>query len=157
MNNPNSHISGEYYDQIRRQIEHEDNLITQRLAWLMASQSFLFTAYAIVLTGLQPIPRSAVESRLESVKVHFYHFLPAAGFVSTALIYASICGGILSICSLKKLWDSQQVQAISLDRPPIHSSRLVFILGQCAPRLLPPALLGMWLYLLCRGGLETGG
>lgn len=155
MTNPHSPISGEYYDQVRRQIEHEDNLVTQRLSWLMASQSFLFSAYAIVLNGLQT--GVAATSPLESVKVHFYRFLPVAGFISTGLIYASICGGILAIRSLRKLCDSPRAQAVSLDRPPIHSGRFVFILGQCAPRLLPPALLGMWLYLFLRGGLEGGG
>jgi len=150
MNEQQNHITGEYYDRVRGQIEHEDNLITQRLAWLMASQSFLFSAYAIVMSSLKP---GDPASRLEEVKLHFYRFLPVAGFISTALIYASICGGVLAICQLRQRWDSQQVQALSLNRPPIHSSRLIFALGQCAPRLLPPTLLGMWVYLFWRGGL----
>ena len=40
-----------YGDAVRRQIEHEDVLIVNRLSWLIASQSFLFTAYAIMLNG----------------------------------------------------------------------------------------------------------
>jgi hypothetical protein len=153
MNEPPPPVTAEYYDQIRRQIEHEDNLITQRLAWLMASQSFLFSAYATVVTGIKT---GQAATPLERVILDFYHFLPWAGIISTGLIYASICGGVLSICQLRKLWDSQQVEALSLNRPPVHSSRFVFVLGQCAPRLLPVALLGMWLYLLLSGGLEGG-
>jgi hypothetical protein len=151
MNEPQSHITAEYYDRVRSQIEHEDDLITQRLSWLMASQSFLFSAYAIVLNGLNS---STPSSQLETVKLDFYHFLPIAGILSTALIYASIWGGVIAIHRLRNLWDSHQVQAYSLNRPPIHSSRLPFFLGQCAPRLLPVALIGMWIYLLLRGGLE---
>ena len=36
-------------DAVRSQIEYEDNLVANRLSWLIASQSFLFTGYAIVL------------------------------------------------------------------------------------------------------------
>lgn len=156
MNEPRNHITGEYYDRVRQQIEHEDNLITQRISWLMASQSFLFSAYAIVLNGFQPGLKTPGGLRLESVRLDFYHFLPLAGIISTALIYASICGGVISIGRLRKHWDSQNVPASSLNRPPIHSSRLPFLLGQSAPRLLPLALILMWLFLLWRGGLERG-
>ena len=44
----------EYYKLIRSQIEHEDNLNSQRLSWFVASQSFLFTAYAIVVSNIGP-------------------------------------------------------------------------------------------------------
>src|ERR1700677_351087 len=81
MNEPQNHITCDYYDQVRHQIEHEDDLITQRISWLMASQSFLFSAYAIVLNGL----KSGEKTPLESVKLNFYHFLPVAGMLSTAL------------------------------------------------------------------------
>ena len=46
---PPPHFNSEdFYKLIRGQIEHEDNLIGTRLNWFMASQSFLFSAYAIV-------------------------------------------------------------------------------------------------------------
>jgi hypothetical protein len=45
-------ISGiQYYEIIRSQIEHEDNLINQRLSWFVAAQAFLFSAYAILLNA----------------------------------------------------------------------------------------------------------
>ncbi len=151
MNEPPPAVTAEYYDQVRRQIEHEDNLITQRLSWLMASQSFLFSAYAIVLTGMKT---NAASTPLEHVILNFYHFLPWAGIISTGLIYASICGGVLSIRQLMHLWASRQATCNPLDRPPIHSSRLTFFLGQCAPRFLPLALIGMWIYLRLESGIR---
>jgi hypothetical protein len=39
------------YHLVRSQIEHEDNLVSARLSWLLASQSCVFTAYAITLNG----------------------------------------------------------------------------------------------------------
>src|SRR5271154_2902736 len=35
----------DWYRLFRSRIEHEDNLIIQRLSWLVASQAFLFSAY----------------------------------------------------------------------------------------------------------------
>jgi len=147
MNDPDQQFAGEYYDQVRHQIEHEDNLVTQRLSWLMASQSFLFSAYAIVLNGLQP---SNAGTPLEVSKLGFCHFLPFAGILSSGLIYASICGGVLAISHLRNLWATLQPHASSpsFARPPIQSSGIPFLLGQSSPRLLPLALIGMWIYLL---------
>ena len=51
MNTPLTAL--EYYNLIRERIEHEDNLIVQRLTWLVGSQSFLFTAYAIASNYLR--------------------------------------------------------------------------------------------------------
>src|SRR5204863_2997643 len=39
----------EFYHLVRRRIEHEDSLTVNRLSWLVGSQSFLFTAYALTL------------------------------------------------------------------------------------------------------------
>lgn len=39
------------YSNIRRQIEHEDNLVNQRLTWLLAAQAFLFTGYYSVASN----------------------------------------------------------------------------------------------------------
>jgi hypothetical protein len=36
---------------IRRRLEHEDNLVNQRLSWILSSQAFLLTGYAILLNA----------------------------------------------------------------------------------------------------------
>ena len=55
----------DFYRLIRSQIEHEDNSQQQRLSWLVASQSFLFTAFAIVLSNLQIEKPSAIATHLQ--------------------------------------------------------------------------------------------
>ena len=35
-------------EEIRRRIEHEDNLLNQRVSWIVSSQPFLLTGYAIL-------------------------------------------------------------------------------------------------------------
>src|SRR5262245_52171173 len=44
--------SEQFYGLLRSQIEHEDNLLGTRVNWFVAAQSFLFTAYAIVVSNL---------------------------------------------------------------------------------------------------------
>jgi hypothetical protein len=38
-------------EEIRRRIEHEDNLLNQRVSWIVSSQAFLLTGYAILLNA----------------------------------------------------------------------------------------------------------
>ena len=42
----------QYYHLVRSQVVDENNLINQRLTWLLASQAFLFAAYGFVLQSL---------------------------------------------------------------------------------------------------------
>jgi hypothetical protein len=41
----------EIYDRIRKKIEHEDTLVSQRLSWLLTSQGFLFVAFGLLLNA----------------------------------------------------------------------------------------------------------
>ena len=36
---------------IRKRIEHEDDLLNQRVSWIVSSQAFLLTGYAILLNA----------------------------------------------------------------------------------------------------------
>ena len=42
---------GDYYDLIRVQVHHEDELINNRLSWMISSQAIFFAAYGIVLSN----------------------------------------------------------------------------------------------------------
>src|SRR5881628_2698690 len=93
MNEPrplSTPLSGlDYYQLIRQRIEHEDNLIVQRLSWLVASQSFLFTAYAIVLNGLTGSPPPAAGALMHQ-QMRLSRLIPLAGILTCALIYVGI-------------------------------------------------------------------
>jgi hypothetical protein len=41
----------QYYDRIRSQIEHEDELINLRVVWQLLAQSFFFSTYATLLNA----------------------------------------------------------------------------------------------------------
>ena len=132
-----------YGDAVRRQIEHEDVLIVNRLSWLIASQSFLFTAYAIMLNG-------PVLTRNEHFAAHgelLVKIIPLLAISAGALIYLGICGGIRVMADLRRELARHRA-AIGNLRPPIQGSPLTLFLGHCAPLGLPPIFAAAWVILL---------
>ena len=134
----------ERYQIFRDRIEHEDNLVMQRLSWLMASQSFLFTAYAIVTNGLSPLPASG-----ENVFIHHLSILariiPIVALLNSLLIFISILGALKAI---RELRDTYRQQSDILGIIPLQTSKTARRLGLSAPLLLPLLFLAVWLFLL---------
>src|SRR5436309_10172260 len=91
----------EYYNVIRHRLEHEDNLIIQRLSWLVASQSFLFTAYAIVLNGLTNPPQAASE-RFMTHELYVFRIIPIVAILTCALISTTILAAVHTMATLRK-------------------------------------------------------
>jgi hypothetical protein len=135
----------EYYNLIRNRIEHEDNLIVQRLSWMVASQSFLFTAYAIVLNGLTaPVQAFVEQQRL------LFRLIPAVAILTCVLIYISILAAVRAIGSLRRSYRSRFGQE-ERDLPGIQTDKLTRRLGMAAPALLPLVFIAVWLFLWTRG------
>jgi hypothetical protein len=134
----------ERYQVFRNRIEHEDNLIMQRLSWLMASQSFLFTAYAIVTNGLSngPIAGGNVFiSHLDTLA----SIIPIVALLNSLLIALSIFGALKAI---RELRDEYRRQGEFLEIIPLQTSQCARRLGLSAPILLPLLFIAVWLYLL---------
>jgi len=70
------------YRTIRDQIQHEDNLIVQRLSWLMAAQSFFFTGYAIIANA-NPQARNALLAKQQDL---LFNIIPALSLPSHACL-----------------------------------------------------------------------
>lgn len=153
MNEPqplSSPLSGlEYYNLIRQRIEHEDNLIVQRLSWLVASQSFLFTAYAIVLNGLTTPPQPATETVIHQ-QMRLSRLIPLTAMMSCALIYVGIAAAVKAIADLRRSYRSR-FPSNETELPGIQTGGLTRALGLAAPLLLPLVFIGVWLYLSARG------
>jgi hypothetical protein len=136
----------ERYQLFRNRIEHEDNLVMQRLSWLMASQSFLFTAYAIVTNGLAGSPPAAENifvNRLSTLA----QIIPIVGLLNSLLILVSILAALKAIRELRReyLQHGRILEAI-----PLQTSPTARTLGLSAPVLLPLLFLAVWLFLLIR-------
>ena len=144
---PASQLSAvESYNILRDQLQHEDNLITQRLSWLMGSQAFLFTAYAIVLNG----PERAKSVRVGALQDDLLAILPAVGLLSAALIYISILAGVLAMFGIHRL-AREFCDDAAFRFPPLRGSKLKRYMGFASPLVLPPIFIIVWLLIWGRG------
>lgn len=137
----------ERYQVFRSRIEHEDNLVMQRLSWLMASQSFLFTAYAIVSNALSTAIASnsgkVFVSRLSTLE----DIVPIVALLNSLLIFVSIIAALIAIKQLRREYYGRPG---NLQGMALQTSRMTRVLGFSAPVLLPLLFLSVWLYLLVR-------
>jgi hypothetical protein len=137
----------EQYHAVRSQIEHEDNLVSQRLSWLLASQSFLFTAYAITLNGPIQLHYQGYESQVRLLII----LLPLVGITSNVLIWTSILAGMSAMKKLKHSFERCIGSDCVAGLPPIQTKGAALLGGQLGPVLIPLLFLGVWLALLVHG------
>jgi hypothetical protein len=130
-----------FYEAARRRIEHEDNLNVNRLSWLMASQSFLFSAYAVVVNGL--VVTAPVQSLYQGQQEVIFRMIPMLGLVSCVSIYIGVIGGVVELRKMveSNLSDDSRPSLIG----PLHTRWL----GLVAPIVLPLAFIVAWM-ILCR-------
>ena len=151
MNNPSfatEKISGlDTYRVFRDRIEHEDNLIIQRLSWLVASQSFLFTAYAITTNGLSSLDPKLAGRFVEQAGLLF-RLIPTVAIGVALLIYISILAALKAIRQIRYLY---KLSALPSELPPIQTAATTRLLGLFAPLLLPLLFVSVWLVLLFNG------
>ncbi len=140
----------EYYSVVRARIEHEDNLVVQRLSWLVASQSFLFTAYAIVTSGLASQPPQPGCLRFSAQLQLLYQLIPVVGTLTCGLIYASL---LAAIAAMRQLRNSYHSRFPDDERglPPIMTRAPIRSFGNSAAILLPLVFITIWLVLWVHG------
>ena len=139
----------EKLEALRRRVEHEDSLVNQRLSWLVASQAFLLTAFAIALNA----PPTAQTPAYAAANHRLASFLPFAGIACIVLIWFTLAG---AIWSMKLLRD----QAAAITQPndlPVQSPLFIRSLGLVAPIGIPVVFLVLWLIMIaaCHGGAST--
>lgn len=137
-------IELEFGDAVRRQIEHEDVLIVNRLSWLIASQSFLFTAYAITLNGPVQTRVASLAAKQDMVM----HLVSALALASCATIYLGVVGGIRLMAGLRAELARHHAANACVYRPRIQGTKLTLALGHTAPLALPPMFAMAWIALL---------
>jgi len=139
----------DYYNVIRARIEHEDNLVVQRLSWLVASQSFLFTAYAIVTNGLASQPPPSCIRFIAQLQL-LYQLIPVVGTLTCVLIYVSILAAVASMRRLRKSYRPRFAEDES-GIPPIMTRPPIRTFGHSAAVLVPLVFITIWLVLWMHG------
>jgi hypothetical protein len=136
----------EQYRIVREQIEHEDNLISQRLSWLLASQAFLFTGYAITLNG----PVQLHSQRYEHHVGLLLLVLPIIGIVTALLIWIAILAGLSAMRGLRNDFRRRVGNTWPEGVPAIQTSGAVLLAGQLGPIIIPVLFLSVWLSVLLK-------
>ncbi len=127
------------YQIIRGEIQYEYSAMSNRVTWLITTQAFLFTAYAIAVPG---------ESASSSLKDSLFHpTIPILGSAICIILYSSIYASINRI----KLWHNQQTKL----RDKLEGwhglqskAPTATFLGLVSPVLLPALFLYIWLHFL---------
>lgn len=125
---------------LRTHIDRETDLVGQRTAWVMASQAFLFSAYAVAVNGHadRTSPGGGTRSRL------LVAVIPWLSLSSLLLLVVTIIGGLVALSRLRTLLHSAaEARVRALDAGPIAR-----IAGLAAPLLVPLTFLAAWLVLL---------
>jgi hypothetical protein len=116
-------ISGiQYYQIIRSQIEHEDNLINQRLSWFVAAQAFLFSAYAILLNAPSQVRLEAFATQQEIL----FFFIPLVAIGMSILIYITVIAAMLATANLRRLLKTHMNEKDSALLPSVQGYQTNF-------------------------------
>ena len=120
-------------------MDKEDDLINNRVNWLLASQSILFAALAI---GQGALDEPLGETIIKVVTV--------LGLSSSLVIWVSVMGAVRSFCRYRYLLLQVCPKAEDTDHeyPQLHRSQSNIILGFISPVAIPLLIAGAWLWLL---------
>lgn len=121
---------------IQARLSHEDDLVNQRVSWLVNSQSFLLTAYAITLNGLA----ADASKPLAIVQRKLLNLLPLVGIACVLLVCVALIGGLSALSELRRFAATQYPK----DRLFLISKPTTQFLGVSAPVLIPIVFLVIW-------------
>ena len=133
----------EKLEALRRRIEHEDNLVNQRLSWLVAAQAFMLTAFAISLNA-PPTSRLPAYAAANSALIALLLYVAIACVI---IIWVTLVGAIWSMILLR-------AQAVAITLPndlPVQSKPVIRGLGLAAPIGIPIVFLIFWVVVIVAG------
>jgi hypothetical protein len=126
------------------EVEHEDNVINQRLSWFVAAHTFLFSAYAILLNAP---PHVRLQSFAAQREILFFLILLVAVGVSI-LIYITVIAATLATAKLRGLLKTHMNEKDSVLLPPVQGVQTNFTPRAASPILIPLLFMISWIVLL---------
>jgi hypothetical protein len=144
MNNVHSsahaELSFQDYVFLREEIRHQDNLINARLSWLVSSQSFLLSGFAVTLAasaGSLPLVNAKVSSVLSAS-------LPVAGLVTVVASYLTIWAAIVRMARIRELAHGSHPEHL----PTVQAEVGTRLRGFAGAVLIPVVFLVVWLSII---------
>jgi hypothetical protein len=131
---------------LRGRIDRENDLLSQRTTWVVTSQAFLFSAYAICLSGGAHTPVGPMRRSIDLLAT----LVPWTGIISIALLYMTIFGGMRAVARVRRLFHPSG----SVERAVLRTDRTARLLGLAAPLGIPGVFLITWVTLLAAHGPE---
>ncbi len=125
---------------IRRRLEHEDNLVNQRVSWILTSQAFLLTGYAILLNAPTTL-RSELYARHQDLLMWL---IPLSGIVTVLVLFFAIIGALMAMHDLRMCAAAHPGSEAAY----IQGRGVTRWLGMSAPLLIPAAFLVIWLLII---------
>jgi hypothetical protein len=140
-----------FYEALRNQIIHEDNLCNHRMTWLIGLQAFLFGAYGFSLSAegaAGAVPGAAVLNVISSARIGF----AVAGMLSPIPVLFALWAAVRSIAALVDRWHEKFTTDDHESCPQIignHSpeKQRGTLLGQTPLFAIPVLLTGVWIYI----------
>jgi hypothetical protein len=129
---------------IAEEIRQEDNLIGQRMSWLVMSQSFLFGTFVTLL------PQGAVVNVATGV-VRLLHFLiPLVGVLLSLLVLVAMGAASYALAQWRAERDRicEMPEARQLDWPRLKKGKIVSLFGQLLPIAVSVGFALAWLAIL---------
>jgi hypothetical protein len=127
---------------IRKRIEHEDNLLNQRVSWIVSSQAFLLTGYAILVNA----PSQLRSEQLVRDHTLLMKLIPLTSICITVLLWFGILAGILAMRDLRACARAHP----GYEGGHIQGRPLTRVIGLATPALVPVVFLITWLLLMWR-------
>ncbi len=136
-----------FYEFTCRHIEREENIIDHRISWMLTSQGFLFTGFALISNG-NATANAQLQSALSGV-------IEVVGIAIALLSLVGIHAAYLSVSNLIRNWENRWTKVSSGDkqpysRYPAFTTRTASALGRFLGYCLPLVLMAAWLALIVR-------
>lgn len=126
---------------LRARLDRETDLLIHRTAWVVGSQAFLFSGYAVSLSGPGRAATRAIAVKANLLIV----VIPWVAVTSLLLLLVTIGAGVAALVRLRKHTDHGDPRARILDE-----GRLVRVAALVAPLLVPAAFLATWILLIVK-------
>jgi hypothetical protein len=131
------------YKTTRGQIEHIDNTISQRIIWLIISQSFFFDGYAILITG-EPKDMLLWGKQHELILI-----FPIAALLMNVISLIDIISGMNYLKGLYlSFYDKNKIEKVDVPYPPIEGFRKLNFLKNLSAIILPSVFIIIWIIIL---------
>jgi hypothetical protein len=124
---PKPTSSAELYRIIRERIDYEENLLNQRVIWLIFSQSFLVSAYVIMLNS-PPEPKSPMYGDLQSCLIWL---LPSLSLILSIIVYLSVISALYHIAELRESFETYPKDDTIERFPAMNDTSFIRRLGGC--------------------------